>query len=606
MTRILVSSLFACAVLSASASTSRACGGLFCNRSFAPADQSAERVIFKVDPQNDTTRMIVQVSYAGSAEDFAWILPLADVPDADSLATFPSAALTALDSATSPTFSQPYECFNHPEYDHGHSLGCGDDEATYYAADNADAGVDNGVQVHIRKQIDDYEAAVVSAEDPARLIEWLMKNNYNVTAPMVPYIERYAQQGMNFLALRMVDGAEVSDIAPIDLTLPGQSPSIPLRMTALAAEPEMSIIAIVLSDQRYGGANWPNLDIPLDTVPWGTLGGQFQHGWMRRIAEEIDTAGGQGWVTEYAQSIDLSTQVNGFPTSDAEGNPLSPEQQELAQTALIELGQGTSYMTRLHARMSAEEMSSDPIFKRVENGDGSFQFKQLERMVQGKDMCPTPGENREDVSPCEFTTCGAGALCRPVTVGTQRQAGCACAAGTSARATAAPDGSQTVICQDQRLSFVNPGIVTMLDGQSVVMNDPCESFACGEGATCVSVNMTPTCVCAKGMVAIPSGEGRAVSCVVPDLRVPDEFYTQPLSELDPELIAGRSKIVMPADTPEGIELPEESEAAASEYIASSDTGCEVRQTRGTRMQILLSILSALGFVLLRRRSSPHV
>ena len=35
-------------------------------------------------------------------------------------------------------------------------------------------------------------------------------------------------------------------------------------MTALAAEPEMSIVAFVLADTRFEGKNWPNLEIADD------------------------------------------------------------------------------------------------------------------------------------------------------------------------------------------------------------------------------------------------------------------------------------------------------------------------------------------------------
>src|SRR5690349_21711613 len=76
-----------------------ACGGFFC--SSAPVDQSSERIIFALN-EDGTTDMIVQIAYQGDSKDFAWLLPLSEVPDPKKLATFPEQAMTALDTGTAP------------------------------------------------------------------------------------------------------------------------------------------------------------------------------------------------------------------------------------------------------------------------------------------------------------------------------------------------------------------------------------------------------------------------------------------------------------------------------------------------------------------------
>lgn len=579
-------------------STARACGGLFCNRAFAPVDQSAERIVFKVNA-DDTVRMIVQVSYQGSAEDFAWILPLPDVPDAETLGTFPMAALTALDAGTAPSFLPPTECNGGSAPS---SSGCGfsDSDVLYSAA--AESGMENGVDIHIRKRVGDYEAVVVGSDDPMLLINWLVDNDYNVTQPMLPYIRRYAQNGMKFLALKLVDGASVNDIAPIDLTLPGQTPSIPLTITALAAEPEMSIVVIVLADQRFAGANWPDVNVEVGSVAWALeADGTFRSAWSRRVAEQIDAAGGYGWVTELSsRTADVTGSVSSMLSQQTGpgGEPLEAAELERASAALGDLSKA-EHITRLYTRVSAEEMVQDPVFKRVEDGEGVDRVRRLSRQVDGRDMCPVPGEPREVVDPCEFSTCGAKGMCRQVSMEDREPvAGCACAAGTTARSTTATDGTQTVICQDQRLSFVNPGIVDMVGGASVVMEDPCESVKCGPGATCVAMNMTPTCVCAKGMVAVAGASEQGTTCVVPDAAIPEEFYLQPVQELDPSQEIGRDEVVMVADTPEGVELPTMSMGELGG--GGGFEGCTVRQARRPLFGTVFSVLFALAFIVMRR------
>src|SRR6266404_5533689 len=55
----------------------RACGGFFCSQ--VPIDQSGEQIIFSVQPNHVTA--YIQISYAGAAKDFAWVVPVASVPD---------------------------------------------------------------------------------------------------------------------------------------------------------------------------------------------------------------------------------------------------------------------------------------------------------------------------------------------------------------------------------------------------------------------------------------------------------------------------------------------------------------------------------------------
>src|SRR5688572_14011084 len=81
-------------------SPASACGGFFCGAQ--PVDQTAERILFEVGPESVT--MTTQITFSGRAEDFAWVLPLRDVPEPSSLAVFSQRALVALDAQSGPTF----------------------------------------------------------------------------------------------------------------------------------------------------------------------------------------------------------------------------------------------------------------------------------------------------------------------------------------------------------------------------------------------------------------------------------------------------------------------------------------------------------------------
>jgi hypothetical protein len=524
-------------------SEASACGGFFCGRQ--PVDQTAERILFEVG--QDSVTMTTQISFNGKAKDFAWILPLSDVPALDSLAVYPQKALNALDSNSGPNFQPP------------------NDSACFYAlpplvasapgAAQNDSGGESApppVTVYIRAEVGAYDVAVVGSSSPAELVNWLRGAGYRITPAMEPYVARYTEEGMKFLALKLQDTASVKDLKPFRFTLPGTAPSIPLRMTALAAEPEMGIVVFVLGQRRFEGKNWANIEIADDQIRYNPFSYSFpvRTNWTQLVAKGVDEKGGQGWVTEFAgASASYAQQVRAQVQND---NFATPEDREAARALLTSL-EAYPYLTRLYSRLSAEEMTSDPLFGQSSLGDVDQQH-QLSRFVNGVDQCAM--DQRISTDPCDFTTCGAAGLCRQVTPASETTPnnpytpvtpaviGCACLAGATARVTFAPDGTSTVICQDGRLSFLNPGDREE-DGLDV-LPDPCAGFSCGENGQCVSMNLTPTCVCDQGFVAVgqAANDGtRQMSCQKPMQAVPGNFYADTLPALPPALPGGREVVL---------------------------------------------------------------
>jgi hypothetical protein len=528
-----------------------ACGGFFCGQQ--PVDQTAERILFEVGA--DSVTMTTQISFSGDAADFAWILPLSDVPDPNSLAVYHQQALNALDANTGPNFLLPQDS----------SCSYGVLNASSPVADAENSG---GVSVYIRQEVGDYDVAVIESADPALLIAWLREQGFRITTAMEPYIERYTSEGMKFLALKLQVAATVQDIKPFRFTLPGTAPSIPLRMTALAAEPEMSVVAFVLADGRYEGKNWANLEIDDDQIRinpgfyYGLSGGT---NWANLVAQAVDGADGQGWVTEFAGPSQSYADL--VRVQIANGN-FSDQENALAAAELLAALGAHPYLTRLYTRLSAEEMTSDPVFGRSSLGDVAREH-QISRYVNGDDQCPGPNAPTPTSNPCDFTTCGAGGTCRPVASDSNLPpyysdaiAGCACVPGATARTTRGPGGAPSVICQDGRMSFINPGDRETEGGD--VVPDACAGFDCGEHGQCVAMNMTPTCVCDQGFVAIgnidPMGV-RTTTCVEPDEPISNAFYLQRLQALPSELPGGR-QVDVPSVLPP---LPTSSEVSVTGF-----------------------------------------
>ena len=142
--------------------------------------------------------------------------------------------------------------------------------------------------------IDAYDVAVIQSDSADATYQWLLANGYRMSSVMKPYIELYTQQRMMFLALKLTADATTQDIKPFKMTLPGTTPSIPLRLTAIAAEPEMGVVVWILGQQRYEPANSDEITIPKEELRWRPY--SLQTNWTQLVAQHVNERGGRGWV----------------------------------------------------------------------------------------------------------------------------------------------------------------------------------------------------------------------------------------------------------------------------------------------------------------------
>lgn len=302
-----------------------ACGGLFCQN--VPVDQNAERIIF-TDNGDGTISAYIQIQYTGSAPGFSWILPL-PVPITGENLEIPEdamAAFTELETVTNPVFIPPIfpECAN----------------VVFEAeADDMAAPSAGGVEVFATGEVGPFGFDVIGSEDPAALITWLRTNSYTVEEQMEPLINLYVEEKFVFLAMKLLPESEVQDIEPIKVTYPTEKPMIPLRLTAVAANPDMAVLVWFYGSSQYVPENFAHMEVEDEDITFFTFGGNDYRALMGRTADEYD---GKAFVTEFA----------GPANTIAVSHPL-----------LLELGQKHAYLTRLNTVISPEEMTVDPVFK---------------------------------------------------------------------------------------------------------------------------------------------------------------------------------------------------------------------------------------------------
>jgi hypothetical protein len=328
MKGLVIAAIAFCLAVLASTRPALACGGLFCQNS--PVDQAAERIIFTVDP--GVVSAYVQINYTGSAPDFAWVVPVPSVPEVD---VAEMSSFTELQAATDPVFMLPPmpECM----FDGNRAM-------PMAAVAESAAG---DVTVFASGEAGPYAYDVVGTEtgNTHALIDWLNENSYLITPEMEPLVFVYVEEGMIFLAMKLQPDQGVQDIQPVKMTYQSQQPMIPIRLTAVAATPNMGIYTWIFGRAQAEAQNYARLQISDSEL---SLNNPFGGGtnYLQLVASGIDRFEGKAFITEYAQ-----------PTS----------QLNVTDPLLQELRQRYPYITRVYGQMSPNEMTIDPVFEFKDN-----------------------------------------------------------------------------------------------------------------------------------------------------------------------------------------------------------------------------------------------
>ncbi|HEX8440932.1 DUF2330 domain-containing protein [Archangium sp.] len=263
-----------------------ACGGFFCAQ--APIDQAGERIVFGVS--GNAVEAHIQIQYQGDAKKFAWVVPVQARP---TLSIGSAQLFTYLDQVTQPRFQLQWEPSCQPIFRGG--IPDMAESPTSGGPPQADGG---GVVVVSREDVGPYDAATLTADDAVALRTWLTTNGYDIPETTTKALEPYVGNGYYFIALKLQQDKGVGDLRPVVVKFEGNRPCIPIRLTAIAARPDMPIIAYVLSQNRAIPMNYRHVLINPTRVDW--LGNGRNYPQVATAA--VDEAGGRAFLTEFAGS----------------------------------------------------------------------------------------------------------------------------------------------------------------------------------------------------------------------------------------------------------------------------------------------------------------
>jgi len=333
---------------------------LFCRN--IPISQTAERIIFAVDTKARTVTSVVGINYTGDAAEFSWVVPVPNVPELDVAET---KSLDRLADVTNVSFNvPPNPC---PVLQMA--------SATQVAF--APTSLATATPFLKTGTVGPFDYAIIRNEQTDAMIAWLRENKYQITPEMEPLVSQYVKEGQYFLAMKLQRGKEVTEIKPIVMKYTGVDPAIPIRLTAVAAVPNLQLLVWILGSTQYVPQNYAHAEIDYSRMRSGFV--QVQESSSRYLTLQTyqnergfiqDKYQGKAFITEYAQPMHTLL-------ADVRMN-----QQEALDPVIAKLIGQYSYITRLRGQMNPNQMTLDPIFTADANAKDVTNVIDLAKYIQ--------------------------------------------------------------------------------------------------------------------------------------------------------------------------------------------------------------------------------
>ncbi len=274
-----------------------ACGGFFCNNE--PVDQSGEDIVFAVDEEKGETTVHVQISYQGSAEEFAWIVPVPQVPE---IVLSTDRLFQELSWRTRPQFvveTVERGLCNRDYYGTAEDMAFSASSASSSPAPPSAGG---GVDVVSEQRVGPYDTVVLQADSAELLLDWLQANGYQLPDSLDPVLAPYVAGESYFVALKMAKDSDVGQLAPLAMRYAGTGASVPIQLTSIAATEDMRLHVYVLGEHRAVPDSYYHVQVNDLVVDWFQ---PWDPKWEEAITIAADEAGGHAFATDYSGSTSV-------------------------------------------------------------------------------------------------------------------------------------------------------------------------------------------------------------------------------------------------------------------------------------------------------------
>ncbi|MFI5308911.1 MAG: DUF2330 domain-containing protein [Polyangiales bacterium] len=309
----------------AAPSTTRACGGTFCDGLSGPTGPMARSVPMTVDQSGENILFVeadgyieahVQIRYQGDPTRFAWVVPMPEVPE---ISVGSQPLFDALLAGSMPVYGiRTTQMFCNGKSSTSESTGgCG------LATRSPETG---GVAMHdehsadmmdpIGKTVGSFDVTILQPNTSDEITQWLTDNQFQLPPRSLELLEPYVAAGSVFVAVKLTPGAGVKEIHPLVFRYHGTRASIPIQLTAVAATEDMRVRAFFLGQRRIVPTNYRHVVIDDVKLDWPTYASNYEN----VVARAVDATGdGLGFTTEYAGPSDVANNPL-LPVTDSRWN----------------------------------------------------------------------------------------------------------------------------------------------------------------------------------------------------------------------------------------------------------------------------------------------
>ncbi len=306
----------------------------------------------------DHTVLSMQNNYRGPAQDFAMVIPVPLVLQAENVHTLPAGVFDRLDRHTAPrlvSYREEDPCL--PNRDLYGSADVEEDSSGF-----EEPGDPDPVEVEAQFKVGEYEVVILSATESNALQQWLTEQDYNIPQGAQALFDDYINQGMFFFVARVVSGeVEFDDegnalLSPLRFDYHSPDFSLPVRLGMVNADGPQDLVVYIMAQERHEVANRSNAFIPTNlTVTHDTaqeFGDFYEALFARTLAQNPGAV-----VTEYAWILQGCDPCPG-------GTFFDPQDfLTLGGDVVTGLELWNTTITRLHARYTAEDLNTDLVFR---------------------------------------------------------------------------------------------------------------------------------------------------------------------------------------------------------------------------------------------------
>jgi len=160
------------------------------------------------------------------------------------------------------------------------------------------------VTVEQELSVGPFKIQIVSSDNANEMADWLDENGYDLSDRGMSLLEPYVNDGMKFVAVKLRDRQTTGSIQPLIMQYQSDKPTVPIKLTAVAALEDMGVVVWLVSDARGVPDNYLHVVPNYTQLNWYTGPNNAYGSYQALITNAMNEAGGQGFATDFAGPVD--------------------------------------------------------------------------------------------------------------------------------------------------------------------------------------------------------------------------------------------------------------------------------------------------------------